>query len=184
MKRSPALIVMSVWLVLLAACGKETAALKMSEDQALSELKSLPLYGSRGALGKKGVSAQALGELLQQLADSGQLQVKDRSAILGGKLDLSALNSLLGILQSGKVNSIMSLVTSLMKLPGASASGGKLSSILAILQAALPIIATIAPQFVPVITAITTILPTVLNFINMFKKPKSASVFSLVPVRS
>ena len=55
--------------------------------------------------------------------------------------------------------------------------------LLAILQAVAPIIAVIAPQFAPIIAALTTIVPLVITFISLFKKPAASVTFFLEPVR-
>ena len=66
--------------------------------------------------------------------------------------------------------------------PAAGDTGSKLESILALITQLAPLISAIAPQFAPVIAAITTLVPLVIQIINLFKKPSASFDGALRPV--
>jgi len=185
--RQPAYVFLAVSLVILNACGrmdmtaKSGAApaveMEMSETDALAALSALPEVAPRGARGAAAVSAQGLEDLLRSLAESGQLNGRGFRGATGGGVDLSALTQILSLVQSGQANSIFGLAKGIVNLNAGdtTATGSKLSGIMSLLNAALPIIMTIAPQYAGIIQAVTTILPLVMTFIGMFKKKKSAA---------
>lgn len=178
--RRPSFILLALAIVLLNACGRSfltTPTAQMSETDAIDHLQTLPYTQERAAIGGKNVSVEGLNQVLQDLAASGQLQAPKgiRNATTGG-LDLTQLNNIFALLQSGKANSLFGLASGLVNLNGGNATGTKfnLDSIMQLINMALPIIMMIAPQYAPIIQALVTILPLVMAFISMFKKPKAA----------
>lgn len=180
--RSPYFVFMAVCLVLLNACGRmgtmNGQAATMSEDEAVSTLMAVPMSDSSDALfkGKKGVNVEAFKALLVQLIQSGQVKVpaQFRGATANGT-DLSGITNIIGLLQQG--GGILSLAKGLFAQSGSSTTTAtsKLDGILALIQAALPVITVVAPQFAGIATAIMTIIPMVVNIINLFKKPVAAN---------
>lgn len=190
--RNSSLVLLVISALLISACGRmdvskrNTASADMSENEAMDTLMTVPFaegrYARRG--GVSNVSAEELQAILEDMVESGQVGTKGRSAA-ATSTDLSALNDIFTLLQSGKANSIMGLASGLVSMNAGSTSttGSKLNSVLAILNAALPIIMTIAPQYAGIIQALVTILPLVINFIGLFKK-KSAMVEVFFPVHA
>lgn len=180
MMRQPALIFMAISLVLINACGRMDVTpmnsvageSQMSELDAMTKLSQLPVSTPRGARGAAAVSSEGLADLLQSLAASGQLSGRGFRGATNGQVDLSALNGILSLLQSGQANSIFGLAQGLVNLNAGSTTGttSKLDGIMALLNAALPIIMTIAPQYAGIIQAVMTIIPLVMTFVGMFKK--------------
>jgi hypothetical protein len=164
-------VVLGFWLVLLSACGREmTHTNQMTQTEAMDTLSSLPKTGGDA-------NSQELLALMQELSDSGQIQ-DSRGAISGA--DLSTLSTILSLLSGGGANSISSLVSGLVSAAGGSATQTKfnLDSLMSILNAALPVITALAPQYAPIIAAVMTIIPVVINVIKMFKKPTAALGFA------
>jgi len=191
MMRQPALVFMAISIVLLNACGRIEVAPKnyaagemteMSELDALAKLSELPVTTPRGARGAAAVSSEGLADLLQSLAESGQLSGRGFRGATNGQVDLSALTGILSLLQSGQANSIFGLAQGLINLNAGSTTGttSKLDGIMALLNAALPIIMTIAPQYAGVIQAVMTIVPLVMTFVGMFKKKAKTSAWEPV----
>ena len=186
--RHPAIAIFSIGLILLAACGREYQK-PMTEDQAINTLTSVPMQSTRDAFGKrKGASVEGLRALLEELIKSGKIKVNvpGRGALSATNFDLSSLNSIFALLQQG--GSIFGLAQGLLNQAGSS-TGAKfnIDTIMAILNAALPIIMTIAPQYAMIVQALTFILPLVMNIINLFKKPKptpTAFFNPMMPVRA
>lgn len=190
--RHPALIMLAIGLVVFAGCGRQN---QMSDEQAMDMLASMPMSsgGSTKSVDENtDVSVDTLNAVILQAASQTSLSGKARLAVSttsgAPKIDLTVLNQLLGLLQgqNGQPN-IIQIVQQLLNMNAGNASGtgSKLDAILALITQLAPVIATIAPQFAPIITAVTTILPLVMNIINMFKKPKpspSAAVFYRAPV--
>ena len=165
--RHPMFAVLGVWLVLLSACGRDLANSKMTTNEAMETLSSTTEQENT-----------ELVALLQELADNGEIQ-SSRGAISSS--DLSTLSTLLGLLGNGGASGgIGGLVSGLLSSTGGSTSGLKfnLDGVLALLQAAAPIISVIAPQFAPIITAVMTIIPVVIQVIKMFKKPTASLMFA------
>lgn len=184
--RSSSLVFLVISVLLLGACGRMDVSQRkgataaevedqtvMSETQAMDTLNTIPLEDDMAARGNARNSASAAGlvDLLQQLSASGQLS-SSRQAI--DSADLSQLTNIFSLLQSGQANSLLGLANGLVGMNGGNTTGTSsgLSKVLGILQLAAPIIATIAPQFAPIITALTTIIPLVMTFIGLFRKPK------------
>lgn len=189
--RNSSLVLLVISALILGACGRmdvtrRNATAGLSEGEAMDTLMTVPMaegrYARRG--GVMNVSAEELQSILENVVKSGQVRVGGRNAV-AATTDLSGLNQLFTLLQSGQANSIMGLASGLVNMNGGSATtaGSKLNSIMAILNAALPIIMTIAPQYAGIIQALTVILPLVISFIGMFKKKPapSASVIFLSP---
>lgn len=186
--RNPFFVFLAISLILLNGCGKmgqmKSATPTMSQDEAVDTLMAVPLSESSNALfkGKKGVNVEAFKALLIQLIQSGQIKVPAQfRGATGGTPDLSGITNLVGLLQNG--SGLLGLVTGLLGQSGGNgaAATSKLDGLLEIIKAALPIITAIAPQFAPIATAILTIIPVVVNLINLFKKPKSASLPTFFP---
>lgn len=188
----PVLIVSVIFAFIISACGRDTyyPQPKMTEQEAFSEISN-SLNSGRGALGKS-VSADGLQKVLEQAIRDGKIKVpgQTRGAVDLSQVDLSGLSQILGLITSGKTNNAFSLASQILTmLPAltqtATSGASKLDIIMSILQQALPIIATIAPQFAPIVSALVVIMPLVMSFINMFKKkPKpspspTASLFTL-----
>ncbi len=191
--KKPALVFLAVSLILINACGKVTATKAltssgpMNETDAMSLLSEVPLEPMMMAKGgKKKVSAAELTALIQKLIAEGKVKLPANVQIktATGGIDLSQLTNVFTALQSGGIGSLFQLSSALIAMNNGSttATGGGLAGIVAILQAVAPIIAAIAPQFSPIIAALMTILPLVITFINMFKKPSAAVTFFFNPV--
>ncbi len=192
--RKPVLVFMAVTLIFLNACGKVTAtknfsaptAGPISETEALNTLNSVPLGDIRAIRpsGKPKVNAAELTALIQKLIAEGKVKLPSgiRTATATGGVDLSQLTNIFTLLQNGGIANIFQLAQGLFKMSGSATTGGGLDNLLAILQAVAPVIAIIAPQFSPIILALTTIVPLVITFIKMFQKP-SAAIIYFQPVR-
>ncbi len=186
--RRPSLVILALSLILLNACGRSMltqpgdGVAPMTESQALSTLEALPDTQERAARGGKNVSIQGLFQLLQQLIKSGQLKLPNSRGASSG-FDMSQLNNIFSLIQGGQVNSIFGLAQGLLNLNGGNATGtgSALDTIMQLLTLALPIIMAIAPQYAPIIQAIMTIVPLVLQFIALFTKPKSGAVTWAAP---
>lgn len=189
--RNSSLVLLVISALILGACGRmdisqRNASAGLSESDAMDTLMTVPMaegrYARRG--GVSNVSAEELQSILEDMVKSGRVGVRGRSAV-AATTDLSGLNQLFTLLQSGQANSIMGLASGLVNMNGGNTAvtGSKLDSIMAILNAALPVIMAVAPQYAGIIQALVVILPLVINFIGMFKKkPKaSASVFFFSP---
>lgn len=183
----PALVISVIFAFVLAACGREQVVQpKMTEEQAFEQLSDLPMEQTRGAFGKKLPSAQGLVELLQKLIAEGKIKVpmKGHTAI-NGMPDLSGLTNILSLITSGQATNVFSLVSALLGQTNSDGTKVKfdLSFIISIINAAMPVIATIAPQFAPILGALQVILPLVNTFISLFKKPTpSPTAMFMVPV--
>lgn len=181
--RKPGLVFLAIAIMLINACGKVTSMKAasvgpMSETDALNLLSDVPMDPMRTAIGtKKKVSVAELMALIQKLVAEGKIKVPAgmRSAT-GGGVDLSQLQNIFTILNQGGIGSIFSLANAIIGMNGGSTtgSGTALQNILNILTQLAPLIATIAPQFAPIVAALTTIIPLVITFINLFKKPSAA----------
>lgn len=192
--RHPALILLAISLVIFTACGIEFLPPTMTEDEAIDTLLAVPMTtgsGSRGITAQSDVSVENLGFLVQDLVDSGRVQVRGaaRGAVSSsGKVDLSTLNQVIGLLQgqNGQRPSLLNIASGLAALNGGSGStaGSKLQGILELLNQLAPIIATVAPQFSGIITAITTIAPMIIAIVQMFKKPKASNTFVFAPAKA
>ncbi len=198
--KKPGLIFLAVSLILINACGKVTATKAltaagptsatgpMSETAALNILSEVPVDTVVAARsnGKPKVSAAELSALIQQLIREGKVKLPAGVVVktATGGIDLSQLTNVFTALQSGGIGSLFQLSSALLAMNNGStsATGGGLAGIVAILQAVAPIIAVIAPQFAPIIAALMTILPLVITFINLFKKPAATVTFFFEPV--
>lgn len=175
----PLLVVPVIFAFVLSACGRDTyyPEPKMTEEQAFSEINTA-LSSGRGAFGKP-VSTNGLRALIEKLIAEGKIKVpgQTRGAIDTSQVNLDALTQMLNLIGSGKANNIFSLATQVLALiptiTQITQSGGtSLDIILSILQQAAPLIATIAPQFAPIISGLLVIVPMVVSFIKLFSKPK------------
>ena len=191
--RRPYLVILAITLILLNACGRVGVVAHdaggstsvMSETEALSTLQGVPMSNIRAARGRtSGVSVAGLLQLIQQLVASGQIKVSSniRSATTG-TVDLTQLNNLFSVLQSGGGTSILGLAQGLVNANGGNAAGASsgLSGILGLLNTLLPIIATVAPQYAGIIQALVVIIPLVQTFITLFRKPKTTTGDSWMP---
>ena len=189
--RQPAYVFLAISLVLINACGRiemthrNAAAVDldtpMAETDAMSTLAQVPAASAEAdqPVAMADASAQGLTELLASIAASQQ----GRGAVSSAPVDLSQLTTLLGLVQSGQASSILGLTQGLISSNAgdASTTGSKLSGIMNLLNVAMPIIMTIAPQYAPIIQAVMTIIPLVITFIGMFKKPKPAAPSAFMP---
>lgn len=176
----PALVVSVIFAFVLSACGREqtySQQSKMTEDEAFEQLSSLPMEQSRGAFGKKMASAEGLKELIEKLIAEGKIKVPSQSGrtalTASGTPDLSALSNILSLITSGQATNVFSLGAALLNQASGNSGQVKfdLQFIVGILNAALPVITVVAPQFAGVIQALLVILPIIVTFINLFKKP-------------
>ncbi len=191
--RKPGLVFMAVSLILINACGKVPSmkgndAGSLSENQAMEILSGVPMDSIRSVRGvKTKVSAADLTALIQKLAAEGKIKLPPGAHFaVGTGLDLSQLTNIFNVLQNGGVGSVFGLAQGLIKMNAGNTAGtgSALDNLLAILNQLAPIIAMIAPQFAPIIAALTTIVPMVIMFINLFKKPSAALSLGLIePVK-
>lgn len=180
--RHPLLAIFAIAIVLLSACGREyTGTSKMNQDEAFSMLTNVPMNATegRGALFKRNrVSAEGLVQLLKQLIESGQIKLPSstRGALTSsGSIDLSSLTNIFSLLQGGGLGGIAGLASGLVNSAGGTTKAKfDITTIMSILNAALPVIAMIAPQYAGIVQALVVILPMVMTFINLFKKPQPA----------
>ncbi len=194
--RRPAYVFVVLVSFTIISCGKEmitsrdTNSRTMSEAEAFETLSALPEVAPRNAVGKASASSQELVRLLKELVESGKITLPSnhRHAIgSGGSVDLSQLTNILSLVQSGQANSIGSLVSGLTNIAGGSTGGmgGQLGGIMQLLQMAMPFISMIAPQYAPMITALTTILPLVMGlFGGIFKKKSRSAEWHIVLPRA
>lgn len=167
--RNPMFAIIGIWLVLLSACGREVSqSSPMTSTEAMNTIANTPQSDTQEFLA-----------LIQDLADSGQLQSGGQRGAISST-DLSTLTSLLSMLQGGSVSSITQLVNGLVNANNGSSTqtSSSLTNILSILNMALPIITAIAPQFAPIIQAVVSLVPIVIQVIQLFKKPKTSSLLS------
>lgn len=193
MLRHPFLVYTTVFVFLLSACGVDYQVRQnsMTEEQAMEALIEVPVVPGRNIRGRtSNLSATELQSILEGLVESGKIKVNTpRGATASGGIDLSMLNSIFQLLQSGQATSIFGLANGLLNLNGglsnATGTGGTLDTILQILNAALPFIMAIAPQYAPIIQALVTIVPLVIQIIGMFSKKKTkTAALEFVPVFS
>lgn len=167
--------------MLLGACGRMDATARrangpmMSEVEALETLQSLPVEDSSDS---SGASQQSFLDAVQQAAAQQQGKMAASEPV-----DLTQLQNLLTLMSNGQGNNLLSLANGLVSMNGGSTTGTStgLSKILNLLTTLAPIIAVAFPQFAPIVTAITTILPLVITFIGLFKKKPAPSAW-LMPV--
>jgi len=187
--RRTSLVLLALALILINACGRMTLVSpgqSMSENDALTTLLDVPMTQQRAARIGKNHSVEGLNQLLQDLVASGQVRASANiRGATSGSVDLSQLSNIFTLLQSGQATSLLGLAQGLVNSTGSTTgTGSTLMSIVALLQAAMPIIMVIAPQYAPIIQAIIVILPIVIQFISMMRKPKpvpSAAIQLLVP---
>ena len=173
----PFLISLTAFTLLLSACGLESNSnpnlQSLSEEEAMDVLMDTPLEaGGMSVRGRRSrVSAAELEELLIDLVESGELEATSsgRGAI-SSTADLGPLSQIFSLIQSGRANNIFSLTRGLLQANSGNANqtSGGLQGVLDIIQAAIPIISSIAPQFAPILSALTVIIPLVMSFIGLF----------------
>lgn len=180
--RHPALIALAILLVINFGCGRQ-----MSEQAAIETLQSTPLDLGSGGSARTALDPDApatiedLNALVNHLVQTNQVKLnsKTRASLSlsnsARALDLSFLTQIISLLQGQNGQpSIIELVKTLLSKAPAGAAGTKIEAILALIQQLAPIITQIAPKFSPVIAAVITILPMVIKFIQLFKKPSTA----------
>jgi hypothetical protein len=176
--RNFTVITVAISFLLVTACGRvanNPFAKAMTQDEAIKVLVNLPPEPQDSS--SDSVSAQGLEDAIQQALLSGQVSVPRaaRGAILSnGKLDATTLNSVVAMIAQGK--NAFQVAKGVVNSAGGSSTKAKfnLDAIIAILQAALPMISTIAPQYAGIIQAIIVIIPTIQGFLSLFKKPAPA----------
>lgn len=184
--RNQALAYLCIVLTFINACGRN----EMTESLAMDTLSDLPMSTGMMATSfddSTPVTADNLAGLVQHLVDSGEVELRGaaRMAVsVDNQVDMKAFNDLMTLLQTqkGKKPSVLKLASGIMAMNAGNATkaGVDLEAILALISQLAPLIAAVAPQFAPIIMAITTLLPLVIQIINMFKKP-SAAYGALVP---
>jgi hypothetical protein len=184
--RHPALILMSVWVLLLAACGKETTHQKqqaaMSNDEAFEQISSMKIHGSRSAAGSE-VSLDGLQAAVDEMVAKGIISPSSRGGLFSSLLNLGTLTQVVGAVQGGKTGGgaidIATLATSLLNVNGGSipVTTGKLSGVMGMMNLLIPLISTFAPQYAPFLQAAMVLLPQVLALFNKPKKSASAVEF-------
>lgn len=163
--------------VLLSACGKNPAAFTnhMSQAEAVDVLAQVQteeqVAVAPAAEAAKAVTVKGLNEVIQDLVDSGQVRIPSsgRGAIQAdGKVNTAVLNQVITLLSQGKKP--LAVARAVVQTASGSATQAKfdLSSIGAILAAALPFVMAIAPQFAPIIQAVITMLPIITGFLALF----------------
>ena len=169
--------------LMVTACGRNPGngfATQMSQSEALDVLTQVKVDepSSSGSIDSKSeaVTVQNLESLIQDLVQSGQLKVpsKARGAIQSdGTINTDTLNKVVTMLAQGK--NAFQVAKGVVQAASGSATQAKfdLDSIAAILTAALPFVTAIAPQFVPVISAVIAMLPIIKGFLALFQKPAS-----------
>lgn len=176
--RHPAIIMFAIALIVFTGCGRPP----MTENEAVETLANVQMSsGQTSSEADAEVTVDNFNAMVQRFAVSDTRAAVSSSA---PKLDLSLITQVIQLLQSqtqnGQKPNLMSLVNALLAMNSnstAPATGSKLESILALINQLAPLISTFAPQFAPILAAVTTFLPLVINIINMFKKPKPAAFF-------
>jgi len=184
--RHPAIVMLAIFLVINAGCGRQA----MTEDQAIDTLMEIPLSSSDNTSAKNSMdpNAEVTLENFQVIVDnvvaSGEARLNGNAraavSLNTTKVDLSALTQLMSLLQlnNGQRPTLLGLAKAFLALnKGTSAVqvSSKLDTILALIMQLAPIISMIAPQFAPMIMALTTLVPMVINIIAMFKKPTTTA---------
>lgn len=185
----PFLVLIVTFAFFIQACGLENATqqqVAMTEDEAMDTLMEVPLVaGGHNIRGRRSnVSAAELRELLEDLVESGELSVNNgRGAVGDGSgADLGILGTIFDLIQSGQARTIWGLAKGLLNSSeGDGSTTSKLDGILGLLQAALPIITAIAPQFAPIVSALMVIIPMVVTFINLFRRGAAMNRLFLMP---
>ncbi len=181
--RHPLIATIVIVSFMLTACGRMDLSTKnqMTETEAMDHLTELSMeqggYNFRGRRSR--LSVTELIRLIQENAPSAQ----GHNAV-SSQADLSGLVQMLSLIQGG-ATSIGGLATGMVNSSGGSsqAASSKLSSIVGVIQALLPILMVIAPQYAFILQAIVTIIPIVVSFISLFKKPTpTAWLPGIVPV--
>jgi len=173
-------VIVAISFLLVTACGRidhgKFAAAQMSEEQATEVLAQVVDQSQVAPNDTEAVTPQNLAALIQDLADQGKLNLPSeaRGAISSnGTVNTDTLNKVLSMLSQGM--SAFQVAMSVVNSAGSTSQAKfNLDTVLAILQAAMPFIAGIAPQFVPVIQAVITMVPIIKAFIGLFKKPTAA----------
>ncbi len=174
-KYTYALMVLS--LLLATACGKNPTgfANQMSQSEAIGVLAQVQteeqVAAAPAAEAAKAVTVTGLSDLIQDLVQSGTVKVpsKGRGAIQAdGSVNTAVLNQVVTLLSQGKKP--FAVARAVVQTASGSATQAKfdLSSIAAILTAALPFVMAIAPQFAPIIQAVITMLPIIMGFLALF----------------
>ncbi len=180
-------VVVAISFLLVTACGKvnqQPFAAQMSEEQATEVLSQVMDQSDVDPSDTEAVTPQNLQALIQDLADQGKLKLPAKGAIsANGTVNTDTLNKVLSMLSQGM--SAFQVAMSVVKSSGSTGQAKfNLDTVVAILQAAMPFIAGIAPQFVPVIQAVITMVPIIKAFIGLFKKPTAAYWSIIHPVHA
>jgi hypothetical protein len=176
--RSLTTIVTALSFLLVTACGQigpRPMQDKMTEAEAMDVLAQVAANDVAVA-DPEAPTTQGLADVLQDMIDSGELQVPQsaRGAIgSNGAVDMSQLSNILNMIGQGM--SAFQIAKGVVANSGnTTAAKFNLDTIVALLQAALPIITTIAPQYAGVIQAVLVIVPIIKTFIGLFKKPTAS----------
>jgi hypothetical protein len=176
-------LVVAISFLLVTACGRvgqQPYSARLSEQEAVNVLSQVQNEESMSTVpASNAVTVQGLESLIQDLVQSGQVKVPSsgRGAILSdGSVNTDSLNKIITMISQGM--SAFQVAKALIQGAGSTSQAKfDLDSIAAILQAALPFIVSIAPQFAPVVQAVLSILPVIKAFFAIFKKPATTAAF-------
>lgn len=170
------IVFVTIGAFLIAACGRiddPARAHRMTQEQAMDVLQNQVASSENASSNPGAVTAQDVASVLQDLAKSGQLKLPSsaKGAISSnGTLDTATLTNILNMIAQGK--SAFSVAGSVVANSGSTTQAKfNLDTLVAILQAAIPIVATFAPQIAGVMQAVLVIVPMIKMFIGLFKKP-------------
>lgn len=186
--RKPTAVLVALSFFIVTACGRVAEnqfANKMTQDEAMQVLAQIPPASPNGSSDPDAVSAQGLTDLIQDMVQSGEVQVPKaaRGAISSnGTVDTATLNTVLSLLSQGK--GVLQVAKAVSAANGGNSAKAKLNldGIVAILQSMLPVIATVAPQYAAIIQAAIVLIPMIQAFLALFKKPSTTTSSLWLPM--